>query len=134
MVHLAKISLVNYRKCSLLSACTCNCWAVLLLLPLSISWQSMKSLAWRVSFMVITSTSVSGDHLFWRYSPWDRRRTTPTTHLLSLFSKMLLSSAMFHESFHGCFGTSVGLSPVKLPAYLFHFLTKLLPSASQFSF
>ena len=55
------------------------------------------------------------------------------TNLLSVFSSMLLSLAMFLESFRGCFGTFSGMerpSLVKLP--IEESLVKLLPSTILF--
>ena len=50
--------------------------------------------------------------------PWNGRRATTLTNLLSVSSRMLLLLAMFLENFRRCFGTSSGTegpSLVKLP-------------------
>ena len=52
--------------------------------------------------------------------------------LLSAFSSMLLSLAMFLESFHGCFGTSSGMErPSLVKLSIEDSLVKLLPTTSS---
>ena len=73
-------------------------------------------------------TSRFGGCLSERYYPWNMRRATTLTNLLSVYSSVL----QFLESLGGCFGTFSGTerpSLVKLP--IAESVVKVLPSTSS---
>ena len=70
------------------------------------TWQSVKQVLWRTSFMAVTFTSRSP----WRplvgeilNLEWEEGSNHDK---FAVFSSTLLSLAMFLESFHRCFGKS----------------------------
>ena len=72
------------------------------------TWQSVKQVLWRASFVAVTFTSRSGGRFSGEILTLEREEGYNHDNSLSIFPSMVLSLAMFFDSFRGYFGTSSG--------------------------